>query len=210
LKNDGRETTAEEKLLNVIRRQDKQRQQKEIAESTLSGEAQGRLPVMGLLRFFNGFFMVVSVIFLALVVYRYMMLTREDFNSEEMVAPMVQPSGAGNNQMLWNPDTMDRVSFSGSWSRDLFEAPWEKPQIIVDPVTEPEIVVKKNIDLSSLFRLAGIIIDSQESQVIVEDLAAGEVFFVNQGQEIFGAKLVEIFEDRAVFIYENERVELTP
>ena len=65
-------------------------------------------------------------------------------------------------------------------------------------------------DLSTFMRLAGIIMQQDDSQVIIEDLRQGETFFVSKGQDILGARLVDVFEDKAVFIYNNERVELTP
>lgn len=209
---DDRNISSEEKLLKVIRRQDKIRQKNEPAgaiarTSPGSGVTSNSVGILG---FLNRVFIVAAIAFFALATHRYLTLVKDPGDIGDIL-----PLPSGNVRVEGNKVR----GFFGSdfasgqnraWERDLFEAPWEKPQLVEDVVPESGEVVNPAPDLASIFRLAGIVMDQNESQVIVEDLQQGETIFVSRGQDVLGARLVEIFEDRAVFIYQNERVELTP
>lgn len=206
---DDRNISSEEKLLKLIRRQDKIRPKNEPAGMDAQSSSRSASSSLGILGFLNRVFIVAAIAFFSLATYRYLTLVKDSGDIGD-----ISPLSSSDVQMEGN-----RVSgFFGpefvlgqnrAWERDLFEAPWEKPQL-AEVVPESGEVVNPAPDLTLVFRLAGIVMDQNESQVIVEDLQQGETIFVSRGQDVLGARLVEIFEDRAVFIYQNERVELTP
>ena len=55
----------------------------------------------------------------------------------------------------------------------------------------------------------GIILDS-DPKVIIEDIKSKESFIISKGEEIGGAILSEVYEDKAIFLSGNETVELAP
>lgn len=203
--------SSEEKLLKVIRRQDKIRQTKDKKDRSsvdrLSSVPKGSSGWF--LRFCNRMFILAAIVFGSFAGYRYSLLTQN-------TVTVVQGPRASSDFRSVNATSLDTFFESDSLDfekrlgeRDVFEAPWEKPQEIED-VALPKEVISVQPDLSTFMRLAGIIMQKDDSQVIIEDLRHGETFFVSKGQDILGARLVDVFEDKAVFIYNNERVELTP
>ncbi|MCB9747413.1 MAG: hypothetical protein H6755_03300 [Candidatus Omnitrophica bacterium] len=90
--------------------------------------------------------------------------------------------------------------------RNFFEAPWEKPQIEKreEQVKEPP---KPKIDLKTLINLVGIVLDD-DPKAVIEDLKTQETVFLSIGQEINEAKLIEIHEEKIIFLYHEEKQEI--
>lgn len=173
-------------------------------------EGAGSGATVGILKLFNRLFIVAVVWLAAYLAFRYMQqppLPRIDVADAPFQA---QGPGAVNRTVFDDQagffDFYNRIA-----GRDIFESPWEKPQPIqpdVEPAPAPPKIALP--PLESLIRIAGIVVDQENSQAIVEDLRGGEVKFMREGQEVHGARLAEIREDRVVFIYDEERVELKP
>lgn len=205
---EDRFVTSEEKLLKVIRQQDKLRSATKATKRMQSASGDIRKDsTIGLLKFFNRVFVLVSICSLAFLIYKYFEL--EKVQSQKV---RVEPAtdGAVSNDvasnLIVNPEEFFTAVPEVAVTRDIFEAPWEKPQEAVVPGQEAVV----GPDLKTVVRVAGIVLDQSNSQVIVEDLVSGETVFLSKGQEIKGAQLTEIFENKAVFLYQNQNVELTP
>ena len=69
----------------------------------------------------------------------------------------------------------------------------------------PELEAKQC--LSSL-TLTGIIIVDEEIRVIMEDKAEGKSIWIKVGEEIEGAKLIDVLKNKAIFLKNGEKVEL--
>jgi type II secretory pathway component PulC len=56
--------------------------------------------------------------------------------------------------------------------------------------------------------LTGIIFENEEGRIIIEDKSTGKSTFLKEGEEIEGAKLVDILKDKAIFLKNGEKIEL--
>jgi type II secretory pathway component PulC len=56
--------------------------------------------------------------------------------------------------------------------------------------------------------LTGIIFENEEGRIIVEDRSTGKSIWLKKGEEIGGAKLVDILKDKAIFLKNSNKVEL--
>ena len=63
--------------------------------------------------------------------------------------------------------------------------------------------------LHKRIKLIGILVDG-DSKAIVEDLKEKQTHFLSQGESIGTAFLEDIREDKVIFMYNDERVEMTP
>ena len=168
--------------------------------------------IVGILRIFNQVFVLGVIGLTALFFYRYM---------NQPPIPRVEvrerPHLSNTENEVSQISLTDQQGFYRYYNRisnrDIFESPWEKPQP-PKPDLEPELEpVKPKIvlpELQTLVRIAGIVVDQENSQAIVEDLKGGETRFMHKGDIVHGARLVDIREDKVVFIYDEERVELKP
>jgi len=199
--------TSEEKLLKVIRKQDKVKASVKSRAQKTAGNSLRNDSTVGLLKFCNRLFLFISVCFVVFLGYKYFQLKDSQpvlSRVENNVTPNV-PEGSVSITTFAEDlfPTLPEVSVS----RDIFEAPWEKPQIEEKAdLTAPNM----GAELKAVIRLAGIILDKNNPQIIVEDITTGETVFLNEGQEYKSATLVRIEETKAVFLYQDQNVELTP
>ncbi len=84
--------------------------------------------------------------------------------------------------------------------RNLFQLPWEVP---VQEIRE----VGTSLELSQQIKLVGVYLDN-DPRAIVEDVKTQEIHFVSRGELIGAARLEEINESKAIFIYNGKKVEL--
>lgn len=63
--------------------------------------------------------------------------------------------------------------------------------------------------LHTRIKLIGILMD-KNSTAIVEDLKERQTHFLSKGERIGEVQLEDIQEDKVIFLYDNERVEMTP
>ena len=63
--------------------------------------------------------------------------------------------------------------------------------------------------LHQRIKLIGILVDN-DSKAIIEDLQEKQTHFLSRGETIGTALLEDIREDKVIFLYDNEHVELAP
>lgn len=210
-----RDRPSEEKLLNVIRQQDQIRRKKEpraVPARSADEKTRGQRTSMGLVGFCNRLLIVAAVVFAGLAVFRYLSMAGRRAG-EEGRGIASGDNGASVNYQVDLSMFEAAAPVQNRWGgRDIFEAPWESPraETSAPSVGEDPPAAARGPELSTIIRLSGIVMDQNASQIIVEDLGQNQTVFLSKGQDILGARLLDIFEDKAVFIYQNERVELTP
>jgi len=105
------------------------------------------------------------------------------------------------------PGTKEVKPFSiyeqGLRRRDLFGP------ITKSVAADPETIKKTLPALHNRIKLLGILYD-QNAKAIIEDLKEKQVHFLSKGESLGSILLEEIKEDKVVFQYDNERVEMTP
>lgn len=208
---DDRNVTSEEKLLKVIRKQDK------IKSSTPKGaktteskapkaKAAGKESITTLLKFFNFCFIIVLCVFASLAGYKYFFEEQNAPVSGSVNKPEIDQEAVLANEKLLNPQpSLDNLPMM---EREIFQSPWEKE--VVEEAVEQEVIESSLPELESIIRVAGIVVDRLNSQVIVEDLESGVTLFLSEGNQVKGAQLIEIHETKAVFMYDQQRVEVEP
>jgi len=85
--------------------------------------------------------------------------------------------------------------------RDFFALPQNKTETGERAASESLSGLRQRI------KLIGISLD-EHSQVVVEDLKSREIHFLSMGESVGPVSVEEILRDRAVFLYNNERVEM--
>jgi hypothetical protein len=87
--------------------------------------------------------------------------------------------------------------------RDLFQPFAERFQ------ADTAVLEKAMPALHQCIKVIGILKD-KDSKAIVEDLNDQQTHFLSKGESIGTARLEDIEEDKVIFIYNNERVEMSP
>lgn len=201
---EDRFVTSEEKLLKVIRKQDKLRAVKKAPAQPNGGDLR-KDSTISLLKICNRLFIIISICFVGFLVYKSMQLQKTEAVKLQAVDQDVPPSEAA-------PIAIDEEILVSSpevtVTRDIFEAPWEQPQQTGTATTGESSALAPQ--LKTTIRLSGIVLDQKNPQAIVEEISSGETVFLSKGQEFKGATLVDLEEGKAFFMYQNERIELTP
>lgn len=210
--------TSEEKLLRLIRKKDKHKDSKEVKEpredaplpfqennTTISSD---EIPVAAVpapqkqvdsLAFFIRILSVTAICILIFILLKY---TRGKTPVTEQTAA---PEPVAEDSIAETTPTFEIPSFDSykqtMESRDIFQAPWEKPIETMPSSTASTSAVAGQL------KLVGIVLD-QDPKAIVEDLATQQTFFVSPGGKIGNATVAEIREDKVILIFGQERVEL--
>lgn len=206
----SKETTSEEKLLKLIRKKNS------AAAPARSGglkeafpeeakRAQGKKePRIDLLSVAPYFLMAAA---LGLTVYGTVQYLT--FNPEQIASSVPLPEEAPEEAPEIVPrepataqELVSDTSPEGTGTRDIFQAPWEKPAAAA-PAGSAAVELAKNL------KVVGILLDA-EPKAIIEDVAMKQTFFVSPGEHVGGALLEEVKEDRVILIFNEERVELVP
>lgn len=87
-------------------------------------------------------------------------------------------------------------------ARDLFQ-PFDYVQ------ADTKALEKALPALHQRIKVIGILLD-KDSKAIVEDLNDQQTHFLSKGESIGTARLEDIKEDKVIFMYNNERVEMSP
>jgi hypothetical protein len=74
---------------------------------------------------------------------------------------------------------------------------------------DPKVLQKALPALHQRIKLIGILMDA-DSKAIVEDLKENQTHFLSKGESLGGVYLEDIREDKVIFKYDNERVEMAP
>lgn len=86
--------------------------------------------------------------------------------------------------------------------RDIF-----KPSDMAGGTSRSEL--KKLAQFKQAIRVVGITFD-QEYQAIVENIFTKEIMFVQKDDEVMGATVREIMDDRVIFQLDQEKIEIQP
>jgi hypothetical protein len=196
--------TSEEKLLKVIRKQDKVRQVQKQPKRPMSFDP-FKDSTVGMLRFCNRLFILVSIVFIGILVYKFFYLKAIQGHELKVLLENSAPAEGVAGSEVPTPELFPPQQ-DVAVGRDLFQAPWEKPE----DEQAAFVPVANGADLKSVIRLAGIVLDKTNPQAIVEDLVSGETVFLSKDGVIKDATLIDLDETKATFLYQNQRVELTP
>lgn len=198
----NRETTSEEKLLKLIRKEDREKNAKKHDDSSFkSDKVEPAVKIINSQRLkpINRLLIISLVLISAYLVYY-------------VLNPQSQLSSSTGTNFDKDADNLDfrPPSQTGPFEatqvilaeRDLFESPWEKP-------TDIESAGQMGGELSDQLQLIGILLD-QDPKAVVFQLSTKETSFLSKGDKISDAVLDEILEDRVIFIYNEEKVEMKP
>jgi len=95
------------------------------------------------------------------------------------------------------------VYAKGIETRDLFQSLRDKLK------PDAKVMEKALPALHKRIKLIGILLD-QDSKAIVEDLKEKQTHFLSRGESVGTAFLEDIQEDKVIFMYNNERIEMAP
>lgn len=206
----SKETTSEEKLLKLIRKKNSATAGARLAGQKETGpedprRARGKKgPRIDFLSVAPYFLMAAA---LGLTVYgtaQYL-----TFNPEQIASSVPLPDETPEEAIEIVPresapkqELVSDTSPEGTGTRDIFQAPWEKPAVAA-PAGSAAVELAKNL------KVVGILLDA-EPKAIIEDVAMKQTFFVSPGEHVGGALLEEVKEDRVILIFNEERVELVP
>jgi len=201
------QNTSEEKLLKLIRKKNpsgtslktdaKKEQTKPLSFLDRPKQADG----LKALRFLNRLLLVVIVLVAAYISMRYFVMERDETQvaqegaetkeGEETVKAISKPQKQKPFEVY--QDVMSR--------RNVFISPWEKGggQLTTGEVPH---------DLSRQVRIVGIVLD-KDPKVIVEDIVNKQTVFLSPGERIGNAVVEEIQEGKVIFLFNDEKVELT-
>ena len=195
--------TSEEKLLQLIRKQDesaKKQAQKGKKDAKKKSTAQGG----GFFKTANKMLMMGSVGILLFMGYAYLKTdTAVDDGSMPDKRSLPGKTDVSTEAVEARPFSEYRDRYR---QRDLFEYPWTKSEPSQGQEVSTEVV--QAMALQSRLHIVGIVLD-ENSKAIIEDSQIGQTFFVSVGEEIAGAVVEDINEEKVTLKYNNERVELT-
>ena len=194
--------TPEEKLLKLIRK-------KSPAALKAESVSRGQVPLSkdihhekDFLKLFNFVLVMVSLLLISFLIYNT--ITHQQLlvikpiktnEKEEKNASVSEPFASPIK-----PFSFYQKEISG---RNFFQFPWEKPKPAAAPVKDVAQELRQQL------KVIGILLD-QEPKVIVEDLRTQQTLFISRGERIGEAVLESVEEGKAVFVYNGERIELTP
>jgi len=199
-----KEATSEEKLLRLLRKK------KSISSAPLPEEK--RTAAVGvieskdtkaridLLKWINRLLFVICLVIIAYIVNSYV-LTKG--SASLFLTQEIQPKVKEKDVRVSTKEDAQTFDFYAQTihRRNLFLPPWEKDQ------GENKVAEASNSDLEKDIRLVGIVLD-KNPKAIVEDVKSEDTSFLSIGDEIRGAKLIEVLEGKAIFDYNGQKVEI--
>ena len=201
--------SSEEKLLRLIRKRDKGRktsaslkesQPKE--NSTAEDSSVSKKEGADFLKLINNLFILILLGILGYILAQTVFAKKESMDSS-MVAENV----------AMKKSSVSRASASEMKPFDDYQAKFEQKDIFISPWDrarqKPGNLKKISSDLTRQLKLVGIVLD-ENPQAIVEDIKERQTYFLSEGESIREAELMEIHEDKVIFNYNEETIELTP
>ena len=148
----------------------------------------------------NRFLIVLIIGLCGHVSVKYFSVDQNDvllFAGHEVIAEKVSSAAL----TLDEPKSFEAYA-KGLETRDLFQS-------LRDKLKKDTPNLKKALPaLHKRIKLIGILLDG-DSKAIVEDLKEKQTHFLSRGESIGTVFLEDIREDRVIFMYNNERVEMT-
>ena len=192
--------TSEEKLLRLIRKK-KSSKQSENSEGNLGGKGPAaKKERSDFLKIINRLLLIAIGGLIGYMGITYLLFPKK----EEAAVPSAAAEPVSREVASKALSLIERKPFSFYQEtiarRDIFQAPWEKSQEKgAAPLVE---------DLSKKLKLVGIVLD-QKPQAVIEDQETHQTYFLSPGESIGGARLEELQEGKVIFLFNEEKVELT-
>ena len=198
------EPTPEERLLKLIRRKD-------TAAGGIALAKKGSLTPFGpflkmfsidVFSFLEKLLMLACVVLTVLIAYEFV------FDKKD-VREVLQQKQSGTEEIFHG------VAISQPKPYAVYQEQVAKRDIFQSPLfqgaktdnTNPSLAVSSVPELTKNLKLVGIILD-KISEAIIEDVDAGQTFFLKKGEQIRGATVDDIKENTVILLYKDERVEL--
>lgn len=197
------ESSAEGKLLKIIRQQDRERSSAVREEST----ALGMIKATGhFFKIFNSVLIVLSLIFIIIVYQKWS-------KKEEMVAVLKDEF-----TLKGKPPPSKKIPLEIPKPYSYFEDLMAKRNIFISPVPEMEMTppvsppqpvkqLPKKPDFTQNLNLVGIIL-SDNPEAVIEHRKSKDTLFVKKGDRIEEAVVEDIREGKVILNYDGERMEL--
>ncbi|MBI5150008.1 MAG: hypothetical protein HZA28_04470 [Candidatus Omnitrophica bacterium] len=211
----GHPLTSEEKLLQLIRKKNNSSARKppaspnegadpSPARTPAPPEAEGQ-PQKKDIDFLSLTTRTLGVV--AVGIFIFILINFRPGTSQEVKMASVDLEGPGDTAAEEMPQALDARLFEFDRqtisSRDIFQAPWEKPLPVATGASSSAV------ELARQLKLVGILLD-KDPKAIVEDLTTQQTFFLSPGERIGSAVVAEIREDKVILDFAQERVELVP
>lgn len=200
----GKSMTSEEKLLKLIR---KKGNNPDAPAELLQGSAstpgkKRKKPKRHFLKLINRLLILGIIALIAAVVMKYFVSQQE---SADLLKEQDVIEKEGGQGLIQIPKQKPFSYYQSRIDkRNIFRSPWEKPKAGTSGQQSGPIS-----DLANEFKIVGIVVDDSPN-VILEDVKTNETFFVAEGESIKGATIEKIEEDKVIFIYNGETIELAP
>ncbi|MBF0479721.1 MAG: hypothetical protein HQL26_09590 [Candidatus Omnitrophica bacterium] len=191
---------AEEKLLNLIRKKKtvSASGQKSKTQEGRSTEKPGFIPLFWI--WINRVLLMISIILLVVICIKFYIEKKAALSVSDISSQMATLDEKTDFESEINQTTNE--NFVGvTQRRDIFSATFEqKKEEAVAPVQVPPA-------FSERYKLVGIMLDNNPT-AILENLQNHKTFFVKKGQNVDGAILEDIKENRVIFRDRDKAVEL--
>ena len=195
--------TAEEKLLNLIRRV---KPSAKIAAVKAPANKQTPKLVVNRIKLING--ILIAVIGLSagyLGVEFFAMRQHNDKVVPISTVSSVSEPAIDETSLLTTSAPQSFSFYAQQLSRrNIFMAPWEKAEVVSSAAGAPAVAAVTNLQQ---YKLVGIIID-HDSKAILEDSQTGKTLFLSKNQEVNGMIVTEIKDGRVIFNQNGRVVEL--
>ena len=202
--------TSEEKLLNIIRKkktpqstpEGKGQPRDDKSQGALAGPSKNKNEINPFKTVNRILFFIIPILVVLLCVEYYIVKQKSDLQAQQALVRAAKEEKEASRKTDTAPgvDKPMDVYLSRFGERDIFMAPWEKPQ-------DQNSAATAIAPLSEELKVTGIVLDNNP-QAIVEDVKTEQTYFLSTGDTVKNAKVLEIKEDRVIFEYNNSKVEL--
>lgn len=170
-----------------------------LLHSQIQQALQGRKHLIKALKYFN-YTLIALIAVAALFLLIELIFGRNPYKSKPVEQVSLTENPIRTPANFLRPDNSDLQQLVTR--RNIFE-----PVTTVDGVQNMAVDAAKT-ELYSKFRIVGVFID-QPSKAIIEVVSSGETVFVTEGEQVEGATLKKIFEEKLIFDYNGVQLELS-
>ena len=203
-----KEASSEEKLLNLIRKRSpldkRENKLKEMKTSAMVAWPSVGVDVPQVST------RILLLICLICVIYIGSSFVLKEPVNLDTLAQSEQPKKEGEaivEEAAQVPKSFDLYSETLS-KRDIFASPFQRAMTDSPASTAPDAPVQ-TFDLAQNFKIVGIVLD-KDPKVIIEDVRNQRTLFLSAGDKLEGGTLEEIHEGKAIFNFNEQRIELVP
>ena len=198
--------TPEEKLLKLIRKKKDSSVPIESENGKGNEKKAGRIiqpekKKGNSLKLANHLLVIIVFIAAGYIGVKYFSQAEKKNEDAELAVPAPKPKAEPKNLVV--PETKPFSFYQSVMEqRDIFQSPWDKATAVATAAAPAA-------DLAKQLKLVGIVLD-KNPQAVIENVKTKETLFLSVGDSVENAVLQEIHEDKVLFLYNEESVELTP